>query len=387
MNDDPTLEDHQELSGELRSTLGYDGYQPKQDFFGNIVPSSSDAIDDLLNPAKIRDDPQWSQKFLSTAYQTALGNYKQETNPTPFFHFGNATDGSWLKNQPDAVQPNPFGASFDGREETTPAQKNWEGFHNELTQNREPLGNNSIFDLIGIASPEEPSGKPVMAPAVAPVDVYSNANANTLLGLSELGAQNAMAEQTKPEPAILQGIHEVSAEAMDVPPQLPGYGKWVELGSEAVGPERIITDPMEVPPGSFCIRGACGGGEGGGEPGGELPKINGRSPINSQYAGGSYPIEKLPPDLQAKYPNSVDFKRNGYANFTPYAKDSVQIDGLTGKRGPDEILANAKAGLNKTPEGFTWHHVEDGKTMELVPSDIHDAVRHTGGAAIIKGGN
>jgi len=33
---------------------------------------------------------------------------------------------------------------------------------------------------------------------------------------------------------------------------------------------------------------------------------------------------------------------------------------------------------------LTWHHNEDGITMELVPTDIHDAARHTGGVAIIK---
>jgi hypothetical protein len=32
------------------------------------------------------------------------------------------------------------------------------------------------------------------------------------------------------------------------------------------------------------------------------------------------------------------------------------------------------------------HHVEDGLTMQLVPSDLHDVVRHTGGAALINKG-
>lgn len=34
--------------------------------------------------------------------------------------------------------------------------------------------------------------------------------------------------------------------------------------------------------------------------------------------------------------------------------------------------------------GYTWHHVEDGKTMLLVPSDLQGAVRHTGGASLIR---
>ncbi|WP_370221743.1 HNH endonuclease [Cytobacillus sp.] len=43
-------------------------------------------------------------------------------------------------------------------------------------------------------------------------------------------------------------------------------------------------------------------------------------------------------------------------------------------------------GLKNTPAGYTWHHVEDGKTMMLVPSDIHGEVRHTGGASLIRKG-
>ena len=36
--------------------------------------------------------------------------------------------------------------------------------------------------------------------------------------------------------------------------------------------------------------------------------------------------------------------------------------------------------------GFLWHHVEDCVTMQLIPTKIHNAVRHTGGAAVIRNG-
>ena len=36
--------------------------------------------------------------------------------------------------------------------------------------------------------------------------------------------------------------------------------------------------------------------------------------------------------------------------------------------------------------GYTWHHVEDGRTMILIPTDLHDAYRHTGGALLIREG-
>jgi len=33
---------------------------------------------------------------------------------------------------------------------------------------------------------------------------------------------------------------------------------------------------------------------------------------------------------------------------------------------------------------MVWHHVEDGKTMLLIPKDIHKAAAHTGGIAVIR---
>ncbi|WP_442961226.1 HNH endonuclease signature motif containing protein, partial [Pseudogracilibacillus sp. SO30301A] len=41
-------------------------------------------------------------------------------------------------------------------------------------------------------------------------------------------------------------------------------------------------------------------------------------------------------------------------------------------------------GLKSTPSGYTWHHVEDGRTLMLVLTDLYQAVRHTGGAALIR---
>jgi len=40
------------------------------------------------------------------------------------------------------------------------------------------------------------------------------------------------------------------------------------------------------------------------------------------------------------------------------------------------------------PQGYTWHHKEDGVTMELVRRDVHDKAQsgaaHAGGASIVK---
>jgi RHS repeat-associated protein len=80
-----------------------------------------------------------------------------------------------------------------------------------------------------------------------------------------------------------------------------------------------------------------------------------------------------------KHPTGVPFDKDGFPDFSSYSKKSVKIK-QTGKP-QDFDEANRLAGYEKTPPGMTWHHHQDGTTMQLVPTDIHRAVGHTGGAA------
>ncbi|HWO21738.1 MAG TPA: HNH endonuclease [Kofleriaceae bacterium] len=79
----------------------------------------------------------------------------------------------------------------------------------------------------------------------------------------------------------------------------------------------------------------------------------------------------------------------GYPDFAPHArqlpngKNYVEIE-YTGSRSADEALATKKAGLTRTPDDHTWHHAEDGKKMFLVPTELHEAVRHTGGTSVFR---
>lgn len=82
-------------------------------------------------------------------------------------------------------------------------------------------------------------------------------------------------------------------------------------------------------------------------------------------------------DLDEKYPKGVNFSNEGFPKFEPYSIKKVTINNLEGDTYYDFIKANDAAGYSSTPMGYTWHHVEDGKTMQLVPSDLHGAVRHT----------
>jgi hypothetical protein len=112
-----------------------------------------------------------------------------------------------------------------------------------------------------------------------------------------------------------------------------------------------------------------------------IRKVNGRNPINSGYAGQVY---HLSGDLAAKYPNGVRFTRDGFPDFTPYKMLEIKVDDLTGNYARDAAAANRALDLPATPAGYVWHHVEDAETLILIPRDIHNAVRHTGGSAIIR---
>lgn len=103
-------------------------------------------------------------------------------------------------------------------------------------------------------------------------------------------------------------------------------------------------------------------------------------PLNYRCAGETFPPERLSPELREKYPESVKFNEKGFPDFSPYTTAEVDIQ-YTGDRADDFDLANTAAGLSEKPEGYTWHHHENGRTMQLIPTDLHDAVRHTGGCA------
>ncbi|MGH0004279.1 HNH endonuclease [Pseudovibrio ascidiaceicola] len=92
----------------------------------------------------------------------------------------------------------------------------------------------------------------------------------------------------------------------------------------------------------------------------------------------------------------VEYK-NGFPDFGPHSKGDVEIP-MTGNNKKDFPAADkamqAKLGDPewKKPEGYTWHHKEDGVTMQLVPSKMHAnggdiKTTHVGGAAMYNGGH
>lgn len=122
-----------------------------------------------------------------------------------------------------------------------------------------------------------------------------------------------------------------------------------------------------------------------------VEKINNRYPSNGDLAGQKYPLNKLPEHIQQKYPDSVIVDERGFIRFEPYTHIDevgrvykVELDSLSGDNKLDFKKANKAMGVEGTPDGCTWHHVEDTKTLIAIPSDLHDAIRHTGGRAVQK---
>jgi hypothetical protein len=95
---------------------------------------------------------------------------------------------------------------------------------------------------------------------------------------------------------------------------------------------------------------------------------------------------KLPGEAGKKYPGGVKFDEQGFPDFSPYRQGpDVKIN----MKGDDSDFsaADKAAGISRKDRdsrGLTWHHHQDGETMQLVPSDLNGNVPHTGGAAITR---
>ncbi|WP_299143053.1 HNH endonuclease [uncultured Vibrio sp.] len=108
-------------------------------------------------------------------------------------------------------------------------------------------------------------------------------------------------------------------------------------------------------------------------------ELRGRKIINSDLAGKA---------IQTKG-GVVFVDYDGFPDFTPYAEKIVRIDGLNGKMAHDVALAMKKLNLNEYDQkNMVWHHHQDGKTLMLVPRNVHSTVNgglhHSGGRNVLR---
>ncbi|WP_239470114.1 HNH endonuclease [Archangium violaceum] len=89
---------------------------------------------------------------------------------------------------------------------------------------------------------------------------------------------------------------------------------------------------------------------------------------NAHLAGRKHPVTHVP------------FDADGYPDFRAAGVVEVEVKiSFTGSRVRDFAAANKAAGFKETPKGMTWHHHQDGTTLQLVPTGIHARTGHTGG--------
>ena len=115
---------------------------------------------------------------------------------------------------------------------------------------------------------------------------------------------------------------------------------------------------------------------------------NGRQIRNYKYAGKTIPIKDIAPLLKMKYKKPIKFNKFGYPDFTKYSKQNIVTTKLTGNHQKDIRIVEKilkKRNLNwKRRVGYTWHHHQNAKTMQYVPTDLHSAIPHSGGASRLR---
>ena len=107
---------------------------------------------------------------------------------------------------------------------------------------------------------------------------------------------------------------------------------------------------------------------------------------NGRYAGSVMPTDKAL--IKARY-GDIYMSTAGYPIFDDYAIARVEISDLTGLNGGADDIARANRLHHGTADnipGYTWHHLEDGETLILIPGDLHAAYRHDGGAMLLRNG-
>ena len=117
--------------------------------------------------------------------------------------------------------------------------------------------------------------------------------------------------------------------------------------------------------------------------------FNGRTIINSKYAGKDFPLKQLYPMKAHKYRYPVRFNKFGYPDFSQYTRQTItstKLNGSIADMGTANNIMRQRIPKWKQPPGFTWHHHQDGKTMQLVPTELQELVRHSGGASRLRMG-
>jgi hypothetical protein len=114
--------------------------------------------------------------------------------------------------------------------------------------------------------------------------------------------------------------------------------------------------------------------------------------LAERYAGTELATKtKAFEDLAKKYPDGVKFTSRGFPDFTPY---TVKLPNgsparfplkTAGNRSKDFTAVDKLAGITeeyRQANELVWHHMEDMETIILIPRDVHNTVKHSGGISV-----
>lgn len=242
---------------------------------------------------------------------------------------------------------------------------------------------NKVLAQVSAAS-DETSVHGVTSRLSPAVNELSAVHARSGAVVEDIAKVDAEIQQTlrggKPEPLlaitaqIRRGIVEV-AERSDA--ARSGTEQLINV-AHALGSVASSDQPRRTGPGRLDSRGRP-------IPPGVSRLPSGKLPANFTFAGKKFQGKTWSPWLAEKYPDGVQFTDDGFPDFSPYAMHTVTLDpNFRGDRTTDFTRANGEAGLSAMPDGYIWHHHQDTRTMQLIPEDLHEAVRHAGGVAIMK---
>ena len=198
--------------------------------------------------------------------------------------------------------------------------------------------------------------------------MYLQARADSISARGEALSKLSASERTAKETALLNEAYEVEMQMVEV-----------EQGAMGVVGNRL--------PASY--RGTWEGVEG-----------NSRWFPNSDHPAYKYCGDKGIP-YRNNYPNFSELQLpGGDVNLLPGKKiviDGVEKDvAMVGKMSDFELadaLAAQQTGMAdaaafrewRLNRGYTWHHRENGVTMQLVPTELHGSIPHLGGAGLQRG--
>ncbi|WP_205576901.1 HNH endonuclease [Photobacterium salinisoli] len=127
-----------------------------------------------------------------------------------------------------------------------------------------------------------------------------------------------------------------------------------------------------------------------GTDGGKAVRVQYNDPVTGQLSVANIPYNgrDLPIfDDHAKYTTSIDHSvsyNTQMKRATENLRDAINSGRIDSSLFTDIQLQDIQ-NLERKVTGFTWHHNGDSGNMQLVPTKVHDAVKHIGQSALSKG--